>query len=197
MDSSKLFPMIGIIIWSAVALTAAPRALSHRHPAELSVKGDDPIRTCSDLNVSFENRRAIVESEERTVTKAEASTLRIRAESNGGLQVEGWDQDNVRPDRSTSLHRERTGFRPLNGKLGSPRCEKQNSKCETRWMLPKSENLPGVLSATSGGYNSFGSGESQPTSNAGFASAKVARPLSPTRLQKRYAASGPFSSFVA
>ena len=94
MDASKLFPMIGIVIWSAVALTAAPRALSHRHPVELSVKGDDPIRTCSDLNVSFENRRAIVESEERTVTKAEASTLRIQAESNGGLQVEGWDQDN-------------------------------------------------------------------------------------------------------
>lgn len=93
MDSSKLFSMIGIIVWSAVALTAAPRALSHRHPVE-PVKGDDPIRSCSDLNVSFENRRAIVESEERTVTKAEASTLRIQAESNGGLQVEGWDQDN-------------------------------------------------------------------------------------------------------
>ena len=59
MDSSKLFPMIGILIWSAVALTAAPRALSHRHPVELSVKGDEPIRACSDLNVSFENRRAI------------------------------------------------------------------------------------------------------------------------------------------
>ena len=93
MDSRKLLPGIGIVIWSAVALTAAPRALSHRHPVA-PVNGDNPIGSCSDLSASFDNRRAIVESEERTITKAEASTLRVRAESNGGLQVEGWDNDN-------------------------------------------------------------------------------------------------------
>ena len=31
--------------------------------------------------------------EERTITRAEAPTLRVVAESNGGIQVQGWDQD--------------------------------------------------------------------------------------------------------
>ncbi len=94
MDSRKLLPAIGIVIWSAVALTAAPRALSHRHSIELTRHGDSPIASCSDLDTRFDNRRAIVQSEERTITKAEASTLRIQAESNGGLQVEGWNNFN-------------------------------------------------------------------------------------------------------
>src|SRR5260370_31644192 len=64
------------------------------------------------------------------------------------------------------------------------------------WMLRKSENLLRVLSATSGGYNSLCFSASQPYSYAGSASARVSRPLSPTRLQKRYAISSPFSSFV-
>jgi hypothetical protein len=92
MASRKLLPVVGIVIWSAVALTAAPRALSHRHSAGMSVHRGEPIASCSDLNVNFDsNRRAIVQSEERTISKAEAPTLRIQAESNGGLQVEGWD----------------------------------------------------------------------------------------------------------
>ena len=95
MDSRKLLPVIGIVIWSAVALTAAPRALSHRHPVEFSVQHGEPIASCSDLNINFDsNRRAIVQSEERTISKAEAPTLRIQAEANGGLQVEGWDDAN-------------------------------------------------------------------------------------------------------
>ena len=94
MSSRKLLPVVGIVIWSAVALTAAPRALSHRHPTSVTVQHGDPIASCSDLNVSFDSgRRAIVQSEERTITKAEAPTLRIQAESNGGLQVEGWDNN--------------------------------------------------------------------------------------------------------
>src|SRR5260370_33127124 len=64
------------------------------------------------------------------------------------------------------------------------------------WMLRKSENLLRVLSATSGGYNSLCFSASQPYSYAGSTSARVARPLSPTRLHKRYAISSPFSSFV-
>src|SRR5260370_39594464 len=64
------------------------------------------------------------------------------------------------------------------------------------WMLRKSENLLRVLSATSGGYNSLCFSASQAYSEAGSASARVARPLSPTRLHKRYAISIPFSSFV-
>src|SRR6266478_5961228 len=65
-----------------------------------------------------------------------------------------------------------------------------------RWTLQKSENLLHVLSTTSGGYNSLCFSASQPYSYAGSASARVRRPLSPTRLHKRYAISSPFSSFV-
>ena len=126
MDSRKLFPVMGMVIWAAVALTAAPRARSHRHPVELSVTGDDPIATCSDLNVSFDNRRASVETEERSFTKAEASTLRIQAESNGGLQVAGWDQDNygvtlckaADPDRNADKVLSQIHLTFQNGELG-------------------------------------------------------------------------------
>jgi DUF4097 and DUF4098 domain-containing protein YvlB len=94
MDSRKLLPVVGIVIWSAVALTAAPRALSHRHPTNMSVNHGDPMASCSDLNISFDrNRRAMVQSEERTISKTAAPTLRIEAESNGGLQVEGWNNN--------------------------------------------------------------------------------------------------------
>ncbi len=94
MDSGKLVPAIGIVIWSAVALTAAPRALSHRHAPAASGHRQEPINSCSDLNMSFGDRRAIIQSEERTISRAEAPTLRIQAESNGGLQVQGWDNNN-------------------------------------------------------------------------------------------------------
>jgi DUF4097 and DUF4098 domain-containing protein YvlB len=91
MDSRKLVPVIGMVIWSAVALTAAPHARSHRHAVELRSYGEDPISSCSDLDMRFDYRRARVESEERTIQKAQASTLRVQAEANGGIQVEGWD----------------------------------------------------------------------------------------------------------
>jgi hypothetical protein len=43
MDSRKLLPVVGIVIWSAVALTAAPRALSHRHSVAMSAHNSEPI----------------------------------------------------------------------------------------------------------------------------------------------------------
>src|SRR2546429_4766986 len=55
----------------------------------------------------------------------------------------------------------------------------------TLFRSRKSENLLCVLSATSGGYNSLCFPASQPYSYAGSASARVARPLSPTRLHKQ------------
>jgi hypothetical protein len=53
----------------------------------------EPASDCSDLHVRFDDRDAVMESEERTVTKAEAPTLSVRPHSNGGVQVEGWDKD--------------------------------------------------------------------------------------------------------
>jgi|SRR5664279_2370170 len=92
MDSHKLLGGIAIVVWCAVALTTVSRAVSTGHPGRISANHGDPITNCSDLNIEFENRRAVVQSEERTISKAEAPTLRIQAESNGGLQVEGWEK---------------------------------------------------------------------------------------------------------
>src|SRR5450432_3289137 len=94
MESRKLFSGLAVIVWYAVALTAAPGPRSLGRSTERFAASESPIANCADLNIRYDNRRAIVQSEERTISRAEAATLRIQAESNGGLQVEGWDQDN-------------------------------------------------------------------------------------------------------
>lgn len=53
----------------------------------------EPITDCSDLRIRFDDRDALVKSEERTVSKAEAPTFRVRPHKNGGVQVWGWDKD--------------------------------------------------------------------------------------------------------
>ena len=91
MDSRNVLRGIAFVVWTAVAFTTVNRAGSAQHSLRNSADRDDPIASCSDLNISFDSRRAVVQSEERTITKSEASTLRVQAESNGGLQVVGWD----------------------------------------------------------------------------------------------------------
>jgi hypothetical protein len=54
----------------------------------------DRVSDCSDLHMSFDGGPAIMETEERTVSKAEASTLRIDNLQNAGVQFRGWDKDN-------------------------------------------------------------------------------------------------------
>lgn len=103
MVSRTLLSALGFTVWTAVLVTAAPRAISHRfnldeskgtHSIEISARHDDaPVANCSDLHIRFDHHDAVIRSDEKTITKAEAPTLRVNAESNGGLQVEGWDQD--------------------------------------------------------------------------------------------------------
>ncbi len=52
-----------------------------------------PATNCSDLHVRFDDYDAVMESEQRTVTKADAPTLRVRPHKNGGVQVQGWEND--------------------------------------------------------------------------------------------------------
>src|SRR5439155_407609 len=56
----------------------------HRHP----------ITDCSDLHIEFDDRDAVVRSETRTLSKAEAPVLKVHPHANGGTQVVGWDQNN-------------------------------------------------------------------------------------------------------
>jgi hypothetical protein len=65
----------------------------HRHSVSMSDRHHEPASDCSDLHVRFDDRDAVMEKEERTVTKAEAPTLRVRPHKNGGVQVQGWNQD--------------------------------------------------------------------------------------------------------
>lgn len=93
MTSRRLLSFLGILVWSAVALTAAPRALSHRHATDVSYTDEFPVVNCPDLHARFDNHDAVLQSEERTIPRSEAQTLRVLADSNGGIQVQGWDKD--------------------------------------------------------------------------------------------------------
>jgi hypothetical protein len=80
----------------AIAVTAAPRALSRRHatlPSSPSLAGNFSVNSCDNFRVQFADHEGVVQSEDRTFTKTEAPRLHIQAESNGGLYVQGWDQD--------------------------------------------------------------------------------------------------------
>lgn len=91
MISRNVLRGIAFVVWTAVALTALNRAVSTPHSVRASAHRDGMPAGCSDLKIQFENRAAVVESEERAISKSEASTLRVQAEFNGALQVEGWD----------------------------------------------------------------------------------------------------------
>jgi hypothetical protein len=78
------FPSIGMEGWQG-----------DRHSFSMSGgSGDEPAGSCADLHIRFDGRDAVVKSEEHTITKAEAPTLRVRPHRNGGVQVQGWDQSN-------------------------------------------------------------------------------------------------------
>src|SRR5258708_4981284 len=79
MVSRTLLSAIGVTIWAAVLVTAAPRAISHRHDfydysearsIAISAHEDAPVANCSDLNIEFNGHKAVVQSEEKTISKA-------------------------------------------------------------------------------------------------------------------------------
>ncbi|MGB2589671.1 MAG: hypothetical protein WBG02_14105 [Candidatus Acidiferrum sp.] len=82
------------------AISAVPaepsNAFGWNHGRSVSVSDGNhhPISDCSDLHIRFDGGDAVMKSEVRTVTKAEAPILRVRPHTNGGAQVQGWDKDN-------------------------------------------------------------------------------------------------------
>ena len=69
------------------------RGWNHRHSVSISDGHNRPISDCSDLHIRFDDRDAVIRSEERTIPKAQAPVLRVRPHTNGGMQVQGWDKD--------------------------------------------------------------------------------------------------------
>src|SRR5215467_8085105 len=97
MVSRTLLSAIGITVWTAVLVTAAPRVISHRYSNEHNVRiakshEEWPAAGCNDLHIEFDGREGVMQSEEKSISKSEAPTLRVDGEHNGGVQVEGSDQ---------------------------------------------------------------------------------------------------------
>jgi hypothetical protein len=93
MTTRRLLSVLGIVIWAGVAMTVVPHARPHHLALPTSSGTDSPAASCSDLHVRFDDHDAVMQTEERTITRSEAPTLRVLAESNGGIQVQGWDKE--------------------------------------------------------------------------------------------------------
>ena len=77
----------------AIGLSPA-RAASRHHSVNISDGHKRPIVDCSNLHIQFDDQDAVVRSEERAVTKAEAPVLKVRPHAIGGVQVVGWYKEN-------------------------------------------------------------------------------------------------------
>jgi len=75
------------MVFGSISLAGVPAG------AGVWPRHEGPMADCSDLRMQFDGEQAIVASEEKTLTKAEAPTLRVHAEANGGVQLQGWDKD--------------------------------------------------------------------------------------------------------
>lgn len=78
---------------TVVGLAAAPAAPRHHRSVSISGGHRQPAENCSDLRIRFDDRDAVVRSETRTLSKAEAPVLKVHPHANGGTQVLGWDQN--------------------------------------------------------------------------------------------------------
>jgi hypothetical protein len=55
---------------------------------------DGPAQSCAEMHVTLrDNETPAMESEEHSLTKAQAPVLRVEQMPNGGAQVQGWDKD--------------------------------------------------------------------------------------------------------
>ena len=99
-DFRLIFGSILIVVGLSAA-AAAPRHRSvsktddHRHHS-MNISGGErqPANDCSDLRIRFNDEDAVVQSETRTLSKAEAPVLKVHPHANGGTQVVGWDNAN-------------------------------------------------------------------------------------------------------
>src|SRR5437899_1233396 len=92
MPRRTFFFLISFSALLALGFTSA-RANRHRHSVNTSWGHRQPATDCSDLRIRFDDRDAVVRSEERTLTKSEAAVLQVSPHRNGGVQVRGWDKD--------------------------------------------------------------------------------------------------------
>jgi hypothetical protein len=92
MPRRTFFFLVSFSALLALGFTTA-RAKRHRHSVNTSWGHRQPATDCSDLRIRFDDRDAVVRSEERTLTKSEAAVLQVSPHRNGGVQVAGWDKN--------------------------------------------------------------------------------------------------------
>ena len=92
MPRRTFFFLISFSALLALGFTSA-RANRHHHSVNTSWGHRQPATDCSDLHIRFDDQDAVVRSEERTLTKAEAPVLQVHPHTNGGVQVVGWDKE--------------------------------------------------------------------------------------------------------
>ena len=93
MSKRNLVFLISAYILLALIVLASAKAASRRHSVNISTGHKHPITDCSELRIQFDERDAVVRSEERTLTKSEAAVLQLHPHENGGVQVVGWDKE--------------------------------------------------------------------------------------------------------
>jgi hypothetical protein len=77
----------------ALGSAAASEGAAAQRDARVSTHNNGPAESCADLDVRFDDERAIMKSEQQTLTRGEAPVLRVHAETNGGVELQGWDQE--------------------------------------------------------------------------------------------------------
>jgi len=85
--------IILLVLASALFALGFTNARANWHRHSVNVSGSPKAENCSDLRMRFDDRDAVVRSEEHTLTRAEAPVLQARPHANGGVQVTGWDKD--------------------------------------------------------------------------------------------------------
>ena len=93
MSKRNLAFLISAYVLLALIVLTSAKAASHRHSVNISGGHKHPITDCSDLRIQFDERDAVVQSEERTLTKSEAAVLQVHPHENGGVEVVGWDKE--------------------------------------------------------------------------------------------------------
>src|SRR2546425_2604715 len=92
MPRRNFFFLISLSALLALGFTSA-RANRHRHSVNISDGHKQPATDCSELRIRFDDRDAVVRSEEHILTKTEAAVLQVHPHENGGVQVVGWDKE--------------------------------------------------------------------------------------------------------
>src|SRR6195256_6478370 len=93
MSKRNLAFLISAYVLLALIVLTSAKAASHRHSVSISGGHKHPITDCSGLRIQFDERDAVVRSEERTLTRSEAPVLQVHPHENGGVQIVGWDKD--------------------------------------------------------------------------------------------------------